>query len=78
MAKDSFDEGFKRLVITPEVCAMLGKTENQIRKMDMRQFADCLFEHGYDFSIAARPAESIDKGKLTITTDRPLQQTPGA
>lgn len=78
MAKDSFQAAFKRLVITPEACAMLGKTEQQIAKMDLRAFSDLIYSKGYEVTVNSFGKRS-EEGRLTITADNsPLQQTPGA
>lgn len=74
MGKNSFQAAFKRLVITPEVCAMLGKTEGQIAKMDLRAFANLVYSKGYEVTV-----NSLDKraeeGRLTITVDSGLTPT---
>jgi hypothetical protein len=67
--KNSIEAAFKRLVITPKVCSMLGKTENQIRDMDMKQFASAVFDKGYEISVDAYEARAGQEGNLTIKAD---------
>lgn len=70
MTKDSFQATFlDRLAISPEVCAMLGKSPEQIAHMDLREFADLVYSKGYEVTCSAWETKAGNEGKLTITAD---------
>lgn len=72
MTKESFKRVFEgKLSIDPEVCRMLGVSQEQLAAMDLGTFAALVFAKGYDVSVSGFDAK--DKpGALSITTDKTL------
>lgn len=67
--KTNFANTFPRLIITPQVCVMLGKSEQEIARMGMEDLACLVFDKGLDISVTSQEAAEGNRGHLTITAD---------
>lgn len=73
MTKDTFESVFKdRLAISPEFCAILGKTPEEIAAMDTRQLAEAIHDKGYEITVRAFETPDGQEGKLTMTVESGL------
>lgn len=77
MSKETFGSVFgSKLAITPEFCAIVGQTAEEIAAMDARQLALILHDKGYEITCHALATPKGRVGKLTMTVESGHLEAP--